>query len=313
MYLHYGDEQIVFMLLERFIQYLRYEKRFSPHTVSAYHKDLNQFSIFLCDFEADFLSASPSLMRGWMIQLMDDSLTSKSVNRKVSCLKSFYKFLKKEGEIQHDYSTALKAPKIVKRLPLVLEDASVEKLLNNELVVEPSGENVFSDDFAGLRDKLIIEILYGTGIRLAELVNLKESDIDMYDKTIRVLGKRNKQRIVPLNLTLHNLIKEYVCLKKSAIFDNISDNLIVVDNGKSVYPKFVYRIVKKYLSYITTQSKRSPHVLRHSFATSLLNRGADLNAIKELLGHSSLAATQIYTQNSVERLKSVYKQAHPKA
>ncbi|MDB5120250.1 MAG: Tyrosine recombinase XerC [Sphingobacteriales bacterium] len=301
------------MLLERFIQYLQYEKRFSPHTVSAYQKDLNQFSVFLNNHEADFLSASPFLMRSWMVQLMDNGLTSKSVNRKVSCLKSFFKFLKKEGNIEVDHSAILKAPKIVKRLPIVFEEASVEKLLNNELVIEATGENIFSDNFQGVRDKLIIELLYGTGIRLAELVNLKESDIDNYDKSIKVLGKRNKQRIVPLNLTLYHLIQQYTCLKKSSFFDNISDNLIVIDNGKSVYPKFVYRIVKKYLSYITTHSKRSPHTLRHSFATSLLNHGADLNAIKELLGHSSLAATQIYTQNSAERLKSVYKQAHPKA
>ncbi|MDB5014038.1 MAG: tyrosine-type recombinase/integrase [Daejeonella sp.] len=301
------------MLLERFIQYLQYEKRFSAHTVSAYHKDLTQFSFFLNNLEADFLSASPSLMRNWMVQLMDNGLTSKSVNRKVSCLKSFYKFLKKEGDIQVDHSVTLKAPKIVKRLPVVFEEASIEKLLNNELLIAATGENVFSDDFPGLRDKLVVELLYGTGIRLAELVSLKESDIDNYEKSIKILGKRNKQRIVPLNLTLHNLIQEYTSLKKSSIFDNISDSLIVIDNGKSVYPKFVYRIVKKYLSHITTHPKRSPHTLRHSFATSLLNHGADLNAIKELLGHSSLAATQIYTQNSAERLKSVYKQAHPKA
>ena len=313
MYIHFGDEQIVFMLLEQFIQYLQYEKRLSPHTVTAYHKDLIQFSEFLNAIESDFLSAPPSLMRSWIVQLMDNDLTSKSVNRKVSCLKSFYKFLKKEGTLEVDNTATLKAPKIVKRLPVVFEEAGVEKLLNNEIIIDATGEKVFSDDFPGVRDKLVIELLYGTGIRLSELVNLKETDIDNYNRTIKVLGKRNKQRIVPLNVTLYNLVEDYAALKKGAIFDNISDNLIVIDNGKSSYPKFVYRIVKKYLSYITTHSKRSPHTLRHSFATSLLNHGADLNAIKELLGHSSLAATQIYTQNSVERLKSVYKQAHPKA
>lgn len=301
------------MLLERFIQYLQYEKRFSPNTVSAYHKDLHQFSSFLNDYEADFISASPSLMRSWMVHLLDSGLTSKSVNRKVSCLKSFYRFLKKEGSIETNHATFLRAPKIVKRLPIVFEEASVEKLLNNQIIEESTGENVFSNDFDGIRDKLVIELLYGTGIRLSELVSLAESDVDHYDKSIKVLGKRNKQRIIPLNLTLYNLLQDYINLKKSSFLDNISPSLLVINSGKSVYPKFVYRIVNKYLSYITTHSKRSPHTLRHSFATSLLNHGADLNAIKELLGHSSLAATQIYTQNSVERLKSVYKQAHPKA
>ena len=301
------------MLLERFIQYLQYEKRFSPNTVSAYHKDLHQFSSFLNDYEADFISASPSLMRSWMVHLLDSGLTSKSVNRKVSCLKSFYRFLKKEGSIETNHATFLRAPKIVKRLPIVFEESSVEKLLNNQIIEESTGENVFSNDFDGIRDKLVIELLYGTGIRLSELVSLAESDVDHYDKSIKVLGKRNKQRIIPLNLTLYNLLQDYINLKKSSFLDNISPSLLVINSGKSVYPKFVYRIVNKYLSYITTHSKRSPHTLRHSFATSLLNHGADLNAIKELLGHSSLAATQIYTQNSVERLKSVYKQAHPKA
>ena len=301
------------MLLQRFIQYLQYEKRFSPHTVSAYHKDLIQFSSFLTKEESGFLNASLSLIRNWMVQLLDDGLTTKTINRKVSCLKSFYKFLKKEGQLIEDPAALLKAPKVSKKLPVVFEEANVEKLLNNEIYLHGSDIQVFSNDFTGIRDKLILELLYGTGIRLAELVNLKEEDLNTFEKSIKVLGKRNKERIIPVNPTLYKLLQDYLQLKKSTDFHNISNNLIVIDNGKEVYPKFVYRIVNKYLSYISTHSKRSPHTLRHSFATSLLNHGADLNAIKELLGHSSLAATQIYTQNSSERLKAVYKQAHPKA
>lgn len=291
------------MFLERFIQYLQFEKRFSPHTVNAYQKDLNQFSDFLLKMEMDFMIASHTQVRSWMVELLDNGLESKTINRKISSIRSFYKFLQREQLIQKSPMIHVQAPKIPKRLPVIVEEQKLNNLLDNV--------KIFSADFKGLRDRLIIELLYGTGIRLSELVHLKEKDVNIYEQHIKVLGKRNKERIIPLNISLFKLLQQYMVDKRNMGY-NISGTLIVKDDGKEVYPKFIYRIVKIYLSHIS-HHKNSPHILRHTFATSLLNHGADLNAIKELLGHSSLAATQIYTQNSVERLKLIYKLAHPKA
>lgn len=293
------------MFTEQFIQYLKFEKRFSPLTVTAYQKDLNQFLVFLALPESEFINITHQQVRSWMVTLMDQGNEAKTINRKVSSLRSFYKFLQRNELIKTNPMAQVRAPKIPKRLPLVITEQKMDTLLD--------GGFEFSEGFSGLRDRLIIEILYGTGIRLAELVGLKDEDVDIYEQQIRVLGKRNKQRIIPVQGSLARLIADYKLQKINQNFDNKSKTLIVTDNGKDVYPKFVYRTVRTILSSISTQDKKSPHVLRHSFATSLLNRGADLNAIKELLGHSSLAATQVYTHNSVEKLKSVYKQAHPKA
>jgi integrase/recombinase XerC len=199
----------------------------------------------------------------------------------------------------------VKAPKIPKRLPVVITEQKMDSLLD--------ADNVFSDDFEGYRNRLILELLYGTGMRLSELVSLSNEDVNIYENQIKVLGKRNKERIIPISKVLANLITDYQVLKNNQDFTIKSSSLIVTNDGKAVYPKFIYRVVNSILSFISTQDKKSPHILRHSFATTLLNRGADLNAIKELLGHSSLAATQVYTHNSVEKLKSIYKQAHPKA
>lgn len=240
-----------------------------------------------------------------MVALMDQGNEAKTINRKISSLRSLYKFLQRNELIKINPMTQVRAPKIPKRLPVVITEQKMDTLLE--------GGFDFSDGFSGLRDRLIIELLYGTGIRLAELVGLKDEDVDIYEQQIRVLGKRNKQRIIPVHSSLAKLIADYKFQKLSQNFDNKSKTLIVTDNGRDVYPKFVYRTVRTVLSTVSTHDKKSPHVLRHSFATSLLNRGADLNAIKELLGHSSLAATQVYTHNSVEKLKSIYKQAHPKA
>lgn len=240
-----------------------------------------------------------------MVSLMDQGNEAKTINRKISSLRSLYKFLRRNELITTNPMTQVRAPKIPKRLPVVITEQKMDTLLD--------GGFDFSDGFSGLRDRLIIELLYGTGIRLAELVGLKDEDIDIYGQQIRVLGKRNKQRIIPVHTSLAKLISDYKFQKLSQNFDNKSNTLIVTDNGRDVYPKFVYRTVRTVLSVISTHDKKSPHILRHSFATSLLNRGADLNAIKELLGHSSLAATQVYTHNSVEKLKAIYKQAHPKA
>lgn len=289
------------MFLERFIQYLQFEKRYSPHTIGAYKKDLLQFSEFITRSKQSIDAVSHFDIRSWMVELMDNGTEAKTINRKISALRSFYKFLVREQLVDKNPTIQVKAPKVGKKLPVIIEEDKINSLLDNF---------EFSEDFAGLRDKIVIELLYGTGMRLAELVSLKDIDVNKYEQTIRVFGKRSKERIVPLNKSLVKLLERY-CIEKNALFN--TESLIVTNEGNKAYTKLVYRIVHKYLSIVSTQIKKSPHVLRHTFATGLLNNGADLNAIKELLGHSSLAATQVYTHNSVERLKAIYKQAHPKA
>lgn len=284
---------------------MQFEKRFSPNTVIAYQKDLYQFSEFIASSESDLLEISHQQVRSWIVSFMDQGMEPKSINRKISSLRSFYKFLQREGLINNSPMIHVKAPKIPKRLPVVITEQKMDTLLD--------AEDVFSDDFEGIRNRLILELLYGTGMRLAELVNLSDDDVNIYESQIKVLGKRNKERIIPISKVLTKLIVDYQVQKNKQRFSSKALSLIVTKEGKAAYPKFIYRIVHSILSLISTQDKKSPHILRHSFATTLLNRGADLNAIKELLGHSSLAATQIYTHNSVEKLKAVYKQAHPKA
>ena len=296
------------MFLARFIQYIQFEKRYSPHTVSAYQSDLDQFIRFLNMPEETITHPSEithHLIRNWMVTMMSDDITARSITRKIATLRKYFKFLLQEGIITHNPASKINTPKSPKNLPVVVEDAKLTQMLDDN--------EVFSPDFKGVRDKLVIETLFGTGMRLAELLGVKETDINIYEGTVKVLGKRNKQRIIPINNELKLLIAEYLELKKNQNFNNNSLTLLVTDKGADAYPKLIYLIVHKYLSHISTQNKKSPHVLRHTFATSLLNRGADLNAIKELLGHANLSATQIYTHNSVERLKSIYKQAHPKA
>jgi len=303
------------MFLERFIKYIQFEKRYSPHTVLAYRSDLEQFIHFLNNPENQDPAPEPvithpsqithHLIRNWMVEMMNNELTARSVNRKIATLRKYFKFLLQEGVITINPASKINTPKAPKNLPVVVEEARLTQMLDDK--------EIFTPDFKGTRDKLVIETLFGTGIRLSELMGLKETDINVYEGTLKVLGKRNKQRIIPINNELKNLIAEYTELKKNQKFDNNSLTLLVTDKGADAYPKLIYLIVQKYLSYISTQNKKSPHVLRHTFATTLLNRGADLNAIKELLGHANLSATQIYTHNSVERLKSIYKLAHPKA
>ena len=296
------------MFLARFIQYIQFEKRYSPHTVSAYQSDLDQFMRFLNTPEETITHPSQithHLIRNWMVSMMSDDITARSITRKIATLRKYFKFLLQESIITHNPASKINTPKSPKNLPVVVEDVKLTQMLDDN--------EVFSHDFKGVRDKLVIETLFGTGMRLAELLGLKETDINIYEGTLKVLGKRNKQRIIPINNELKHLIAQYLDFKKNQNFNNNSLTLLVTDKGADAYPKLIYLIVNRYLSHISTQNKKSPHVLRHTFATSLLNRGADLNAIKELLGHANLSATQIYTHNSVERLKSIYKQAHPKA
>jgi integrase/recombinase XerC len=303
------------MFSERFIRYIKFEKRYSPHTVLAYQSDLDQFFNFLNNPDKqvpapEAVITHPSQIthhhiRNWMVEMMGDKILARSINRKIATLRKYFKFMLQEGVIEINPTSKITTPKVPKNLPVIVEDTRLTEMLDDN--------TVFSKDFSGLRDKLVMEMLFGTGMRLSELLGVKEPDINSYEGTVKVLGKRNKERIIPVNNELRLLLAEYLELKKNQNFGNNSLTLIVTDKGADAYSKLIYLIVQKYLSYISTQNKKSPHVLRHTFATSLLNRGANLNAIKELLGHANLSATQIYTHNSVERLKSIYKQAHPKA
>jgi len=298
--------QMVSMAVEQFLTYLQHEKRYSLHTIQSYRADLAQFENFMHKvFETDIQSAAHVHVRDFVVMLIDEGLSESSVGRKLSTLRSFYKYMLRHGLIPASPMGLIKAPKIPKRIPVFVEDQKLDTLLD-------SGE-FFDESFNSVRDKLVIEALFGTGMRLAELLALKESDVNFYEMSIVVTGKRNKQRIIPISKSLAAEIKVYLELKSFQNFNNKSRVLFVTNKGADAYPGLIYNIVQRYLTYISTQDKKSPHVLRHSYATSLLNRGADLNAIKELLGHASLAATQVYTHNSVERLKSIYKQAHPKA
>lgn len=291
-------------MVETFLKYLSFEKRYSRHTIDAYRKDITQFSGFIAtDFELSHLAdVKHPHVRAWVVSLMDSGLSPKSVNRKIATLKSFYKFLLAREYIESNPTAQLKPLKTEKALPAFVKEEEIICLLD---------QIDFPDDFSGQRDRLLLELLYATGIRLAELQYLKEADVNFYEKTIRVLGKRNKERIIPVGNSLLSLIKYYQKLKQEI---GITGSLLLcTDSGDALYPMFIYRKVKGYLSEVTTLSKRSPHVMRHTFATHLLNKGADLNAVKDLLGHTSLAATQVYTHNSIEKLKAAFDQAHPKA
>lgn len=291
-------------MIESFIKHLRYEKRYSDHTLLAYRQDLSQLQLFLLsEFEiSDFKQVAHPHLRSWVVSLIENKITAKTVNRKIATLKSFYKFLRIREEADHNPASRLKPLKVDKKLPSFVRESEMVTLLD---------QFPFTDDFSGTRDRLILEMLYATGIRLAELINLKDLDVNSFQGSIKVLGKRNKERIIPMSDFIVKTLKDYQ-RKRNAELGNC-EYLIVTDNGEKLYPMLVYRTVKKYLEQVTTISKKSPHVLRHTFATHLLNKGAELNAVKDLLGHTSLAATQVYTHNSMEKLKSVFDQAHPKA
>ncbi len=292
------------MFLGDFITYLQYEKRVSPHTLKAYDTDITQYQNFLSKSTLSISDATHKDIRLWIIDLMDNQTSARSVNRKISSIRSFYKYLLSQNHITENPVLKVVSPKVSKKLPVFITDEKMNTLLDG---------NSFEDDFGGLRDQLVVELLFATGIRLNELLLVKLTDVLIAERTVKVLGKRNKQRIIPLNTSVLNLLVRYIEAIEEQCFDTIAISLIVTTKGQPAYPKLIYRIVQKYLAEISTQTKKSPHILRHSFATSLLNNGADINAIKELLGHANLAATQVYTHNSIERLKSIYKQAHPKA
>ena len=291
-----------------FIDYLRYERRVSAHTVTAYEGDLSQFFAFLEEkLEIHQLSDVHSEdIRAWVISLLEDeSLEPRSVGRKISAVKAFYRYKLKIKELSVNPTLTIHTPKIAKKLPQYVEQRDMEHLFT---------DIPFEETFEGLRDRTILELFYATGMRESELLNLKTQDIHFQDNTIKVLGKRNKERLIPFGNRLSELLTMYLENLQKKFSDGTENNYIfVTDKGEQLYPKAVYRIVRKYLDMVTTIDKRSPHVLRHTFATHLLNNGADLNAIKTILGHSSLAATQVYTHNSIEQLKSIYKQAHPRA
>ncbi len=293
------------MYKERFISYLKFEKRYSPHTLTAYEKDIESLLSFAEIEQVAFAQIDYKFLRYFFAGLKEKGVSSRSVNRCISSIKSYYKFLMREGLINENPVTLIKAMKTPKKLPVVVEKEKLVQLL------EQLDQEI--ESFEDVRDFVVLELLFGTGVRLAELIKIREIDIDFYNKKILIFGKRNKERFVPIHITLVEELKKYISQKKEQQFQNISPYLVVTKEGKPAYPKLIARIVEKYLSRITSQQKRSPHVLRHTFATTLLDNGADLNAIKELLGHAGLAATQVYTHNSAERLKSIYKQAHPKA
>ncbi len=289
---------------ESFINYLTFEKRCSSHTVVAYKNDLDQFVQFCVQMVGEFnvKKVDAKLVRSWIVQLMENELSARSVNRKITTVKSFFKYLAKEQIVEKNPATYLSLPKIRKKLPNFVEERNLNHLLD---------DGYFSDDFKGLRDKLIINLLYGTGIRLAELLKLKDSDFDTKACLIKVLGKRKKERIIPYPASINHLLEMYIEIRNKTV-ELKTECLLVTEKGIEVYEKLVYRVVTQNLAKITLLEKKSPHVLRHSYATHLLNRGADLNAVKELLGHANLAATQIYTHTTFERLHDIYKQAHPR-
>ncbi len=292
------------MLLGRFLNFIQYEKNYSPHTLASYKKDLHNYLSFLESQDFTIETATHHQVRAYLASLIASNQHARSVNKNISTLRSFYKFLLREGAVSASPMLLIKNLKTPKQLPKVIDEERLLRLLDSK--------DTFTLDFAGQRDRLVMELLFGTGIRRSELLTIKVRDIDFYNQTIRILGKRNKERIIPIYTSLSQIIKEYLIIKDST-FDQKAEQLIVTNKGGNADANLIYGIVTHYLGTISTQSKISPHVLRHSFATSLLNRGAAINDIKELLGHANLAATQIYTHSSVEKLKSIYKQAHPKA
>jgi integrase/recombinase XerC len=292
-------------IIQPFLDYLKFEKRYSKHTVISYETDLVSFFDYIITQygETPLSQLSHIYIRSWLASLKDQGLTAKSINRKISSLKSFFKFQLKAGIIKQTPMAKIVSPKNEKRLPNFVADKDIKTLFDH---VE------FPDTWQGKTERLLMLLFYNTGMRLSEVINLKDTQVNASNHTLKVLGKGNKERIVPISPEILNEIKSYQKERNEIVVES-ADLLLITEKGKSLSPRSVYSSVKKYLSLVTTIEKRSPHVLRHTFATHLTNNGADLNAVKELLGHSSLAATQVYTHNTIEKLKNIYKKAHPKA
>ncbi|MGQ9620648.1 MAG: tyrosine-type recombinase/integrase [Bacteroidales bacterium] len=291
---------------ESFLKYLETEKRYSPHTILSYENDLNMFLTFLesAGHSGDLVQVTSHDVRAWIVNMMDKKFSAVSVHRKISCLRGFYRYLLKKGITDRNPLDRVIVPKRKKVLPVFVDEKALQNLLDRF---------DFGDDFRGMRNRTLIEMLYTTGMRRAELTGLTCSDIDLVNYTVKVTGKRNKQRIIPLLRSFSDKLGEYIRKREEKFGREYGGWLFLTDSGKKMYDKCVYNIVKSYLALVTTIEKKSPHVLRHTFATHMLNRGADLNAIKEFLGHANLSATQIYTHNTFEKLKEIYKRAHPRA
>lgn len=292
-------------MIDPFLRYIEFEKRFSKHTVVSYKTDLTQFQNFLIQAyetknpeEANF-----GMLRAWIAQLVEAENEPRSVNRKIATLRTYYKFLLRQGTISKDPTLKIKVLKTQKRLPEFVKEEEMNHLLDHTL---------FENTFEGWRDKLIIELFYGCGMRLAELLQLTDGAFNLRNRTVKVLGKRNKERVIPFGENLVSIIKNYQAARNHSVAKSEKGLLFVTEHGEPAYRMMVQRIVKKYLN-VTGVEKKSPHILRHTYATHLLNKGAEINAVKDLLGHSSLAATQVYTHNTMEKLKKTFEQAHPKA
>ena len=290
--------------LNDFLQYLRFEKRYSHHTLTAYQKDLDQFHQYISQ-QFDISEVEPLALfhvRSWLAGLKDDNQTPRTINRKISSLNSFFKYLMKTGVVQKNPVSQLHALRLPERLPTYLKENETDRLLE---------ELQFEEGFKGFTERVVCDLLYQTGMRRNELLELKEKDIEWSLKQVRVLGKGNKERLLPVSPMLLETLKDYINEKQN-IANHDTNHLLILESGQPLYAGYIYRVVKKYLTIATTQKKKSPHVLRHTFATHLLNNGANIQAIKDLLGHSSLAATQVYTHNNIDKLKEIHKTSHPR-
>ena len=298
------DEILPMTRINDFLIYLQAEKRYAGHTIKAYQTVLNQFHAFCQEQGKEGMDLHFKTIRMWVVSQMDSGISPRTVHRKLTTLRTYCKYLIKEGELESNPLDRVLKPKINKRNPVFVDEGNMDHLLD---------EYAFGEDFEGVRNRLIIDLLYQTGMRRSELLGLKTGSLESRAKSLKVLGKRNKERLIPLNDELIDAINHYLGFRKEVLTDPEVEALIVTAKGQPAYESMIYRIVKKYLALVTTLDKKSPHVLRHTFATHMLNRGADLNAIKELLGHANLSATQVYTHNTFKKLKSIYNDAHPRA